>query len=262
MNEEKRIENKKADKKALKIFIPMLIASGVVGFMLGPISEKMEANLAEVIAEGIVRVLVVIAPYVNLIINTLAICICAMLIGNAKKKIKAWDGEDEAAYEKIDKRLTIILFVSNFVFILSYFFFAVAFEYTIASDEVSLAAQICCLIGFIETLVGNLLIQAKVVNITKELNPEKKGSVYAIDFTKQWEKSCDEAERMKIYKAAYGAYNFCNTFYVVLWLACLFGNEVWHFGIMPVAVVTIVWLANFISFYAYSAYYEKNPNKV
>lgn len=111
-------------------------------------------------------------------------------------------------------------------------------------------------------MAGSMIIQAKVVNMYKEMNPEKQGSVYAMDFGKQWEKSCDEAEKIQIYKAAFKSYSFCNTFYIFLWLLCLFGNEIWHLGIMPATIVIIVWLIQFISYQAYASYYAKNPNKV
>ena len=42
MNEEKRIENKKSDKKALKIFIPCLILSFVAGILLSTLGNFME----------------------------------------------------------------------------------------------------------------------------------------------------------------------------------------------------------------------------
>lgn len=262
MNEEKRIENKKSDKKALKIFIPALIVSVVIGFMMGYFEDFVAKNLADVIEDGIVKVLMLISPYVTLVMNVLVVCICIVIIGNTKKKITMWDGENETDYEKIDKNLSIVLVLSNLVFILSLFFFAAGFEYTIGSDNAGLVAQICCLVGFIITLAQSMILSSKVVNVYKELNPEKQGSVYAMDFGKQWENSCDEAEKLLIYKAAFGAYNFCNSFYIVIWLFCIFGNEVWHFGLMPATIITIVWLLNFISYQAYGAYYSKNPDKV
>lgn len=262
MNEEKRIENKKSDKKALKIFIPLLIVSMIVGFASGYLGDIVEANLADVIAAGIVKGLVIITPYANVVMNVVAIIICAILMADVKKCIKAWDGENEEEYEKIDKKLSVTSVLINIVFILSYFFFGAGFEFVLKKEYFEVINVICYFAGFIVALTGNLLIQSKVVNLYKEMNPEKQGSVYAMDFSKQWEKSCDEAERMQIYKAAFKSYNFCNTFYIFLWLLCLLGNQVWHYGIMPATVVIIVWLANFISYQAYAAYYAKNPNKI
>lgn len=262
MNKEKRIENKKTDKKALMIFIPCLIVSGIVGFMMSAFGNYMEENIADLIAKGIVKVLVVITPYACLVMNTISIIIGTILLVGAKKHIKAWDGENEEEYEVIDKKLSVVGVLINIIFILSYFFFGAGFEFVLKDEYYGIIKWVCYFAGFIVALAGNMIIQAKIVNLYKEMNPEKQGSVYAMDFSKQWEKSCDEAERMQIYKAAFKSYNFCNTFYVFLWLLCLLGNQIWHYGIMPATIVIIVWLAQFISYQAYAAYYAKNPNKV
>ncbi len=260
MNEEKRIENKKGDRKALKIFIPCLIASFFVGFFLSTFGNYMEGNLAEVIASGVVTVLTYVTPYANLVINVTAVIASVIILANVKKKIKVWDGEDEAEYEKIDGSMSVVLTLINLVFILSYFFFAAGFEYCI--ETATAIELVCYFAGFILALAANMIIQSKVINMYKELNPEKQGSVYAMDFSKQWEKSCDEAEKLSIYKAAFGSYKFCSGFYIILWLLCLLGNQIWHFGIMPATIVTVIWLVQYISYQAYAAYYSKNPNKV
>ena len=262
MNEEKRIENKKSDKKALMIFIPVLILSGVIGFLVGGLGNYMEENLADVIAKGIVNLLSTITPYANLVMNAFSITICTIILLHVKKRIVAWDGEDEEVYEKIDGKLSTVLVICNIVFILSYFFFGAGFEYVLGVKEYDAIAMLCYFIGFIIALGANMIIQARVVNLYKEMNPEKQGSVYAFDFSKKWEQSSDEAERIKIYKAAFKSYNFCSTFYIFLWLCCLLGNQIWHYGIMPATIVIIVWLVQFISYQSYAAYYSKHPNKV
>lgn len=262
MNEQKRIENKKSDKKALMIFIPCLIVSFILGFVLSGLGNYMEENIADVIAREVTNVLIVITPYANFVINTIAIIICAILMAGIKKSIKAWDGENEEEYEKIDKKLSVVSILINIVFILSYFFFGAGFDFVLKDEYFSLVKCIFYFAGFVIALAGDIIIQSKVVNMYKEMNPEKQGSVYSMDFSKQWEKSCDEAEKMQIYKAAFKSYSFCNTFYIFLWLLCLLGNQIWHYGIMPATIVIIVWLVQFISYQAYAAYYAKNPNKV
>ena len=195
MNEEKRIENKKSDKKALMIFIPCLIASGIAGFMLSAVGNYMESSVADLIAGGIVKVLIIITPYACLVMNTITIIICAILMAGTKKGIKAWDGENEEEYEKIDKKLSVVSIFINIVFILSYFFFGAGFDYVLKDEYFSLIKCICYFAGFVMALAGDMIIQSKVVNMYKEMNPEKQGSVYSMDFGKQWEKSCDEAEK-------------------------------------------------------------------
>lgn len=137
---------------------------------------------------------------------------------------------------------------------------AAGFEYCI--EDWTVVELICYFAGFILSMAENLIIQSKVVNMYKEMSPEKQGSVYSMDFNKQWINNCDEAEKMQIYKTAYGAYNVSGIVYIILWLFCIIGNQIWHFGIMPAAFVTVMWLVQFISYQSYGAYYSKNPNKV
>ena len=61
MNEVKRIENKKSDKKALKIFIPVIIVSAIIGFFMGYFGDFVEADdlenrqiLARIMSAGVV----------------------------------------------------------------------------------------------------------------------------------------------------------------------------------------------------------------
>lgn len=259
MNEEKKLENKKADKKALKIFIPILIASFFVGIVLGGLMNFLEENSATSIASFFSTILTAIAPYANLVMNGIAIVVCVILYIVAKKQIKVWDMENEEEYEKIDSKLSAILIIINCTYIISMFFFAVGFDYVIGvSGVIELTLY---MLGFIMSIAGNIILQQLTVNAAKLLNPEKQGSVYSMDFNKKWTQSCDEAELHKIYKAAYGSYKVSNGAYLVLWLVCIFGNEIWHFGLVPVAIVTFLWLLQFISYQSYAAYYEKHPEK-
>lgn len=47
MNEEKRMENKKGDKKALMIFIPILIISFFAGIFMSALGNMVEGNFAD-----------------------------------------------------------------------------------------------------------------------------------------------------------------------------------------------------------------------
>ena len=93
-----------------------------------------------------------------------------------------------------------------------------------------------------------LLAQRKIIDFLKEMNPEKKGSIYDVKFSKKWEESCDEAEKLAIYKCGYKAYNSVNTACIVLWLFCFIGSSIWNFGIMPVAMVSIIWFVLITSY--------------
>ncbi len=263
MNEEIRDEkkqmNKKEDKKALKVFIPLVIAGFFVGLFMGFCSSVMEATLADVIAGGIGTVLTYITPYANVVLSMVLVVVGVLLYSKAKKEMKEWDGENEEVYESIDKKLSFLIVFSNVVYIIAMFIMAAGFEYCI--QDGTAIQLILYFTGFIAALVINIVLQQVVVNATKELNPEKSGSVFAADFQKKWTDSCDEAEMQLVYKATFGAYKVGNGLYFGLWLFCILGNQVWHFGLMPVAIVTVIWLTQFIAYQSYLVYYSKHPEK-
>ena len=97
----------------------------------------------------------------------------------------------------------------------------------------------------------------KLVNLTKEINPEKKGSIYDVKFQKKWEASCDEAELFAIYKSAYRSYCITQRLCIILWLFCIIGGFVWGFGAVPVLLVSIIW-GTMITSYCYYAIHLSN----
>ena len=80
----------------------------------------------------------------------------------------------------------------------------------------------------------------------KEINPEKKGSVYDLKFRKTWIASCDEAEQLQIYRAAFRAYTAMNYAALGMFLVCFIGMLSWHFGLLPITMVLFVWLTGVI----------------
>ena len=114
------------------------------------------------------------------------------------------------------------------------------------------------LIGvFVAGLIILTIEQQKLVNLTKEINPEKKGSIYDVKFQKKWEASCDEAELFAIYKSAYRSYCITQRLCIILWLFCIIGGFVWGFGAVPVLLVSIIW-GTMITSYCYYAIHLSN----
>ena len=105
--------------------------------------------------------------------------------------------------------------------------------------------------------------QQKIVDLTKKLYPEKRGSVYDVKFEKKWFESCDEAERTAIGQAAYHAYKATNMTCLLLWMVLVIGNMLFDFGLMPIAVVTLIWLISTVSYCLHAMKYGKgikHPN--
>lgn len=88
----------------------------------------------------------------------------------------------------------------------------------------------------------------QIVNFEKEINSLLEGSVYDFKFSDKWIDSCDEAIKLTIYKSAYKSYKCVNTTCVILWLVSLFGYYIWNFDIMPMVMVTVIWLVQAVSY--------------
>lgn len=249
----KRQEIKREDKKSFTVFIIIIVIAAIIGFFLGMGSEVVKDNFAAVIADGVNTVLNLVSPFANVVLGIVSFVISMINYSGCKKKYRAWDGEDEEVYNKIDKKLSAALALSSVDMVLAFFFFAAG---AVAIDIVDFdpysileaGAMLCWLGGFILSMVLIIIIQRLSVNLTKEMNPEKKGSIYDAKFAKKWEESCDEAEKLQIYKGGYSAYKAVNGLCIGLWLFCVIGGTIWNFGLMPVTMVSIIWLVQILSY--------------
>lgn len=131
------------------------------------------------------------------------------------------------------------MIVTNVALIAGFFFFAAGMKSTgIDSgweEEIPWVKIAATFLGLIAVMVVTVTAQNRIVNFTKEINPEKKGSVYDLKFQKTWIASCDEAEQLQIYRAALG-----------MFLVCFIGMLSWHFGMLPLTMVLFVWLTGVI----------------
>ena len=107
---------------------------------------------------------------------------------------------------------------------------------------------ITLLVIFLVVIALATLLQQKTVDLTKKMNPEKRGSVYDMKFQERWWESCDEAERRQIGQASYKAYVTVSRFCPYCWGVLLLGNMVFHYGILPSAVVLVIWAVLSVSY--------------
>ena len=60
--------------------------------------------------------------------------------------------------------------------------------------------------------------------------------------------SCDEAIKLGIYKSSFKAYKAVTNTCILLWLICVLGYGLWDFGVMPLVMVTVIWLVQTIAY--------------
>ena len=84
------------------------------------------------------------------------------------------------------------------------------------------------------------VLQQKVVDLTKKINPEKRGSVYDMKFQKKWLDSCDESEQRQIGQACYKAYQAVTKVSLWLWVALMVLHFAFDTGLLPAVPVLII----------------------
>ena len=154
------------------------------------------------------------------------------LYAAAKRRFAAWDGEDEDAMDAAERQLGWALLLTGLMIVLDFFFFAASIVYGRFLPD---------LVLFLASVVVLIVLQQKVVDLERRLNPEKRGSVYDMKFQKTWMDSCDEAERAQIGQACYRAYMVGTKVCIFLWVVLLILNFVFDFGLLPIAAVLVIW---------------------
>ncbi len=251
MQDTKAAENRREDKKAFKRLLPATIICGVFGFFAGVLSAGMEDGLLR-LAETVKGAVLTAAPFGNLLLGTLTWIICAVLMRQSHKIYATWDGEDENTIEQVELKLNYGICVTSVSTILSFLFFGLGM-YAVEFTSLHLTAVIIkfavAFAGFMYSMIMIAVLQKNLVNFTKEINPEKRGSVYDLRFQKRWMESCDESERLQTYRAGYAAMQTGNYTCLGLCILCFIGMQSWNFGIMPMLMVSVVWLALIVRYH-------------
>ena len=111
-------------------------------------------------------------------------------------------------------------------------------------------------------IVAASVIQQKGVNLSKEINPEKKGSVYDIKFQDKWMENCDEAERYTVYKCSFKTFKTMQIVGIVLWLVCLLGQMFLKTGVFATIIVTVYLIVQTSVYSVQGIYFAKHPSEV
>ena len=261
MRSENAVEFKKEDKKLKKTFFLIMALALVGGFFSG----FSAALIADIFEGGLDRFIVLVRDFfienasrLGLLLGLVTVAIVTVIYKRNSKRFAEWDGEDEELFESMDGELSIAVLILNISTILFMILLAIssikAISLTWENVSIYLAAIVVNLV--VETIANN-----RIVNLAKELNPEKKGSTYDMKFQKKWFDSCDEAEKMSIYKASHAAYKAVITTCTVLWFICLFCMTLFKCGLMPVVLVGVIWMVATVSYCVEGIRLSKNSSK-
>lgn len=264
MENQKAIENRKEDKKAFKKFIVIIIVSGLVGGVVGYTSAG-TVEVQKRAAELLLSATRIVAPFGNVILATVMLIALSLLLRHCKKSFAGWDGEEETLIDGIERKLSCGLIATSIYTGISFFLFGAGvyvLDIAKAGRNMPWKGVAVTLLGVVYAMVVIVFFQKEIINFTKEINPEKHGSVYDARFQKKWLESCDELERLQAYKACYKAYNAVNYTCMGLWVFTTIGIMIWDFGMVPMMMVMIIWLVAVGTYGAACIRLTKNPSEL
>lgn len=237
---------KKENRKAIPKFLLILLVSALVGGVLGfGVGYAGHSDLPQAVTAVLTDLLRAITPWA-IPVGTAALLGPALVIyRSAKGRFAAWDGEDEQVVDAAEESLSWVLLLTALSLILNFFFLAAATDSLFATGAMT---PIVVIVSFLVSVALATVLQQKVVDQEKRMNPEKQGSVYDMKFQKKWLESCDEAEQHQIGQAAYRAFRTGTTACIALWMALVMLNMIFGFGLLPVAVTMVIWAVLQVSY--------------
>ena len=244
MNKAKRQKKEKSEIRLIIIFLLMLAVSGVGGYFFGRIGARYEEDMKailQIVANGTLTAL----PIFYVVINTIVIGASLIVYIIAKKEANHWDGETEEVIDEIEKKLNYSIIPINILMIADVFFYGAMIYIVMYTDLGNSKGDELFAFAtgvFLATYALMVILNKLIVDLVKKLNPEKKGSIFDVNFVKEWEASCDEAERLTMYKAAYKAYHVVNITCGVMWGVAFAGMLLFQAGLLPMFCVTTIWV--------------------
>lgn len=269
---EKQQENKKEDKKAFKKFFGVLVLAFFVGIIVG-IGSAFIGDVLEnqPVKEAILTALQYLAIYGGYFFTTVLLIVSIVLYKKSRKEYIAWDEEDEDILEGLETKISYVIWFSNLIMFGSYFFFAtgvwaadlVEIKGALAQDATGFWFSLgAVFLHMAYALIVSCIIQQKAVNLTKEINPEKRGSIYDTKFQDKWLANCDEAERFAVYKCSFKTFKVMQLTGMVLWVICLIGQMIFGTGVFATIIVTLFMIIQISVYSVQGIYFAKHPSEV
>ena len=224
-------------------FLLIVLGAAVLGFFGGFgvmwLRETVLAGQAGALADA-AEMAARALPWVSWVISlTLTLGALALYL-DCRAKFLAWDGEDEDLIEGVEHRLGVSMLLDNLMMILGFL------SFTLLSGTLELLEGWQFWLGlaaFLYCMASSIVLTRLSVNLTKRINPEKRGDVLELKFQQTWLASCDEGERSVIYQSASQAYKVTSYTCMRLWLVCtLVQVTLGLVGPVPGVCVLLVWL--------------------
>lgn len=227
-----------ANRKALPKFFGIILLSALMGAGAGiVIGVSSATGLSDRILEMIRHFLRLFTPWSILVLSVPMLGGSLALYLSARKQAASWDGEEERLIDKVEEKLCWALLIISLNMILDFFFFGIG-------TQVGDKSMRLLLVSFLLSNACIIVLQQKVVDLTRQLNPEKQGSVYDTKFQKKWLESCDENELRQIGQASYKAFHAVNNTCILLWMLLILLAVAFQIGVLPFFLVTLIFAVN------------------
>ena len=266
---EQQKKNRQEDRRALKKFWVMMIVALLTGIVLGMLSAFLGDITEMPIADSLVAGIKVAAVYGGFVYTTVLGIICILLCRKSRQEYTAWAEEDEDVLNSIESKISYVVWFGNLIMYGSYFFFSAGVWATGTgtdqwkeTGEVPIAGLVAMFVHIVYALAVGSIAQQKAVNLEKEINPEKAGSIFDMKFNRKWLESSDEAEKFTTYKCAYHSFKVMQIAGIILWLVCLIGQMSFGTGAFATIMVTILLLIQVSSYSIQAIYFAKHPSEV
>lgn len=242
--------NRRENRKALKVFIPIILAMACFGGIIGYLS-KLEStlNFSRKAGELLEEIFYIISPYGVVLILVVSLLSGRLLFRQARRMYQQRGQEEEELLDEIEGKVSASMMVINVGMIGSLMFFSLTMPYIEKYIENSSFPYLAVLAVFVLGSVLGIRTNQLQTDFIKTINPKMKGSVYDIRFREKWEESCDELEKLMIYKAGYKAYLAANTACGVGWIFFTLLSLFLDYGPLPIAVICGIWLTLTLVYY-------------
>ncbi|WP_026528251.1 DUF3169 family protein [Butyrivibrio sp. VCD2006] len=232
------------NKTLLIIFIAFMAVCYVGGLFVGRFLANNETDLHSIFT-GIGTFLKLNMCYIALVVNIVMGVIGFALYGNVEKLANKWDGEDDDLINEVESKLFYPGAISTLMMLFNFFAFGVSLCHLSLGDAykdrfIFIVAFSTSILLF--SFIGEMILQGKCLSLEKKLNPEKRGNILDIKFQEKWFDSCDEAEKMIVYKASYDAFKYSSYIYAVAWILAVMADLIFKSGILPVTMVSAMWI--------------------
>lgn len=252
----KNDEIKRENRKALKTYIPTLILCAAVGGVFGFFAYASGLQQAAgQITSWAKAASFALSPYCVIGVVLISLILSLYQYYQAKKLYADFDenqdlgDEEEDPFTRADHKLSFSVSVSGIGTITAMMFFAVVF----CDMDRHLEAHRLLILVTVFFFVGGLFLTVRMqqlqVDFMKHMSPSMKGSVYDRKFHEKWEESCDEAEKLVIYRASYRAFRVANTVCSAGWAVLTVGTMIFHYGCLPSVVIAALWLLMNVTYY-------------